>query len=67
MRCTRFATLFGPPFFVASSAIGQATTTHPGTAPGTASISGAGAGTGAGGFSNWWWIVPIVLVVAAVI
>ena len=46
MRYTRFATLFGSLFFVASSAMGQATTTPPGTAPGIASTSGAGAGAG---------------------
>ena len=65
MRYTCLATLFGSLVLAASSALGQATTTPPGTAPGTASTPGAGAG--AGGMGNWWWIILVVLVVAGVI
>ena len=57
MRYNRLATLFSSFVLAASSALGQATTTPPGTAPGTASTpgAGAGAGAGAGGIGNWWW------------
>ena len=67
MRYTGLATLFGSLVLAASSALGQATTTPPGTAPGTASTPGAGAGAGAGGMGNLWWIILVVLVVAGVI
>ena len=67
MRCTRFTTLFGYLVLTVSSALAQATTTPPGTAPGTASTPGVGAGGGAaaGGVANWWWIILAVLVVDA--
>ena len=69
MRYTPFATLFGYLILTVSSVLAQATTTPPGTAPGTASTPGAGAGAGAGlglpqagetgdgsSSSFWWWL-----------
>ena len=67
MRYTPLATLFGYLVLTASSALAQATTTPPGTAPGTATTPGAGATTGGGGFANWWWVLLVLVLVAAVI
>jgi hypothetical protein len=67
MRYAPFATLFSYLVLTVSSALAQATTTPPGTAPGTASTPGAGAAAGGGGLADWWWIILIVLAVAVAI
>ena len=67
MRYTPLATLFGYLVLTVSSALAQATTTAPGTAPGTTTAPGGGAATSGGGLANWWWIILVLVVVAAVI